>query len=343
MNGEPKEQPVSIGIDVGIASVGWCIMNNTDLSIIKHGVRLFNTVDDPQTSKLLNAARREKRSYRRQINRKKTLKRDFVKWLIEGKYIKGIKIDDTSSFMQKFRETYLNEVNSGKTSNLNDNSLWIYELRLKALREKIPFDQLITILYWYLSHRGFKYEIKQDDEINKNSTENDFAELRKKSDYPAEMQINYYRQYGKIRGDFNRNFRNEDYRKELEAIFSNQNVSSNFIEGFFCFFGRQRSFSDGPGNLHSITPWGRRYIDEKTGCVKENATIWEKTISSCKYHPNNKCMLKQSLTAEIFNLLNDLNNLKIGESQAKLSYEDKQNILKKVLKWSLIFVLLKNI
>jgi hypothetical protein len=58
---------------------------------------------------LLNETRRQKRSERRMKKRKNTLKRDFIKFLIENKYIKDIKIKDSKDklFVEEFKNKYL--------------------------------------------------------------------------------------------------------------------------------------------------------------------------------------------------------------------------------------------
>lgn len=53
-----------LGLDIGIASVGWCILNE-DNSIVKAGVRLF-----PEGSSDENQKRRGRRASRRLLRRR---------------------------------------------------------------------------------------------------------------------------------------------------------------------------------------------------------------------------------------------------------------------------------
>ena len=54
-----------LGLDVGIASVGWCIIDTEHNRVVDMGVRLFDSADVSN-----NVARREARSSRRVIRRK---------------------------------------------------------------------------------------------------------------------------------------------------------------------------------------------------------------------------------------------------------------------------------
>lgn len=328
---------VIVGIDVGIASVGWCITQKSDMSIIKHGSYLFPTVDDPKNSKLLNVTRREKRSLRRQYSREKTRKRDFIKFLIDHKYITDITFDRECKFVDEFRKKYLipndQKLNKENTSDLPT----IYYLRKKALQEKISQNDLWTLLYWYLSHRGFKYEVTDKDEKKKIAEiEQDLAssDVKINIDNILATQITYFRKYQKINGDLNRIFKNEWWVKEIEQVLEKQAVDKNLCNRFLydekSFFKRQRSFAVGPGNEKTPTQYGIYALNEAGEVYPKYKNIFEKTIGKCSIYPEEKRAPKNSLSAEIFNLLNDCNNLtiKIAGHNKKLTTVDKWEIIK---------------
>jgi hypothetical protein len=64
--------------------------------------------------KLKNEERREARSARRQVNRRRTLKRDFVKFLIDSKFIGNLQVDKKGVFVQAFLNKYINNKNLQK-------------------------------------------------------------------------------------------------------------------------------------------------------------------------------------------------------------------------------------
>ncbi len=332
-----SKKDIILGLDVGIASVGWCITNKDNNSIIKHGVRLFDTVDHPKDSKLLNETRRQKRSERRMKKRKNTLKRDFIKFLIENKYIKDIKIKDSKDklFVEEFKNKYLIPMDKKMNQKYsNEKIYWIHILRKKALKEKIEFNQLISILYWYLSNRGFKYEEREKKETDK---WNKLSLKEKEGKLPIELLIKNFKKTGRTKSFFNRNFHKNEYLKELKQIFETQNIDKKLTNAFLNeskdytktgFFNRQRSFEIGPGGIKSPTPYGLYAKNENGEIVKKYENIWEKTIGKCSEYPNKDRAPKDSFSAEVFNLLNDLNNITFGLENQKLTTKDKLEILK---------------
>ena len=54
-----------LGLDIGIASVGWSVINKDKNRIEDMGVRLFEIAETPKEGDSLNKLRREKRSQRR--------------------------------------------------------------------------------------------------------------------------------------------------------------------------------------------------------------------------------------------------------------------------------------
>ena len=332
-----QNKEVIVGIDVGIASVGWCITKKSDMTIIKHGSYLFPTVDDPKNSKLLNVTRREKRSLRRQFSREKTRKRDFIKFLIDHKYITDITFDKEGKFVNEFRKKYLipndQKLNKENTTDLPT----IYYLRQKALQEKISQNDLYTLLYWYLSHRGFKYEVTDKDEKkNIAEIEKDLAssDIKIEIDNILATQFAYFRKYQKINGTLNRIFKNEWWVKEIAQVLEKQAVdkilSNQFLYDENSFFKRQRSFAIGPGNKKTPSEYGLYARNEAGKVYKKYENIFEKTIGKCSVYREEKRAPKNSLSAEIFNLLNDCNNLtiKIAGKNKKLSTTDKWEIIK---------------
>ena len=80
-------------------------------------------------------------------------------------------------------------------------------------------------MYWYLSHRGFKYDVVGSDETKSRKDELEKIKkegLFKQDDFPINNQIRFYQKYGHYKGALNRQFHNDYYIKEIEEIFKNQ-------------------------------------------------------------------------------------------------------------------------
>ena len=76
----------SIGLDVGITSVGFAVLmlddSDNPCRIVRLGSRIFDAAENPKDGSSLAAPRRENRGMRRRLRRKR-LRKECVKKLIE--------------------------------------------------------------------------------------------------------------------------------------------------------------------------------------------------------------------------------------------------------------------
>lgn len=272
-----------LGLDMGITSVGWGIIDKDSGEIVDKGVRIFKEGTAEE-----NAKRRDKRSSRR-LKRRKQQRIIELKRLLKKE---GILQDDY---------TPLNNV---------------YELRCKGLKEKLTNQELVSVIINIAKKRGISYEIVEDDEAKekengkaKDTITKNESELKKNHLMICEQQYEILKNEGKIRGT-NNVYKSDSYKKELEAILLVQelpeNVSKKIIEIVF----RKRDFADGPGSYDSPTIYGR-FIPKENGEIEEIASLIDKMRGKCSIYPNELRAPKMSFTADLFNFLNDLNNLRI--------------------------------
>ncbi len=326
---------IHIGLDIGIASVGWAVLDD-DLKIIKHGVRMFDHLEHGTSNELLSAARRAARAQRRQVTRRKTLKRDFIKWALNEKMITldyPEKVDagiDKSKpiteykelVIKEFTEKYIKTNYSEKVDGLPS----ILGLRKRALSSKLSLEDLVRVLYWYLANRGYKYE---DNDKSTKGDEEKFKELvNKTGELPVDVQINFFNEAGYYRGALNRYFSNKKYQLELEIILKNQELTNDQIEYYLGLYTRQKSFEIGPGNEKTPSKYGV-YTLENGKVIRKYENVWEKTIGKCSIFSNEFRAPKNSTSAQVFNLLNDLNNITIN-GNTKLTTEDKISIINNI-------------
>ena len=68
------KHPYGIGLDIGIASVGWAVValneNAEPYGLIRCGSRIFDKAEEPQKGDSLAAPRRKARSARRRLRRR---------------------------------------------------------------------------------------------------------------------------------------------------------------------------------------------------------------------------------------------------------------------------------
>lgn len=290
-----------LGLDMGITSVGWGIIDAESGEIIDKGVRLFE-----EGTASNNATRREKRGSRR-LKRRKQQRITEIKRLLKKENIL------TSSYKP-----------------LNN----VYELRCKGLKEKLTNDELVTVILNIAKKRGSSFDVVEDDEnIKKDSEKSSKANLTKNEKvlndenyFICEKQLEDLKEKGKVRGITNI-FKSSSYEKELRAILDKQELSNELKEQIIKRIFSRRDFNDGPGSITSPTIFGR-FIPQPNGEIIKVGSMIEKMRGKCSVFPDKPRASKMSYTADLFNILNDLNNLRIDrEDDIDYVTEEEKNIV----------------
>lgn len=320
------EKKFVLGLDIGITSVGWGIIDLSTGIIVDKGVRLF-----PEGTADENMKRRQLRSLRRLTRRRRQRILDLRKLLKEN----GIIGDDFKPL---------------------DNP---YIIRCEGLRRQLSNEELATALLHVAKRRGSYLEFDRIDkskvsnladyyalaehsevsggmvEDNEEKAKENLATkavldensklLRKYNMHICELQLQRLRENGKIRDNQN-NFKVIDYLREVLAILKNQPLSDELKKAIIEIIIRKREYYEGPGSIKSPTPYGRYLL--KDGKIIKIDLI-EKMRGKCTIFPDEPRAPKMSYTADLFNLLNDLNNLDINGS--KITKEQKEEIIEKYI------------
>ena len=126
-----------LGLDLGTNSIGWCMLrlnsDNEPTAVIKSGVRIFHDGRNEKTKEPLAVVRRNARSIRRNLDRKISRRNHLLNTLIKYSLL----------------PLYENERKSLAVLNP-------YELRSRAVNEKIELFELGRSLMHLSKRRGFK-------------------------------------------------------------------------------------------------------------------------------------------------------------------------------------------
>ena len=308
---------VMIGLDIGVASVGWTVVDRDKYKVLEAGANLFTSADANQ-----NADRRDFRQKKRLSRRERTRIKDFEKlWLKNGYVIPK-------------------EVNNN-----------VLELRVKGLHEKLSRAELFFVLKNLLKHRGISYLDDALDEENSGKSDYEKGILKNEKElergqFPCEIQLKRLNTYGCYRGNLVINedgdkitlsniYTTSAYRKEAEQILETQmkdglDITEDFVKQYLQIFSRKRKYYEGPGNENSRTDYGKytTRIDPETGEYVTEDNIFEKLIGKCSVRPDLMRAAGATYTAQEFNVLNDLNNLVINGR--KLEETEKIEIIKEM-------------
>src|SRR5690625_3617683 len=300
---EAYEMGKVLGLDIGISSVGWGIIEEETGKIIDAGVRLFE-----EAERNVNEERRGFRGSRR-LKRRRTHRLERAK--------------------QLFKKHNLPTVAIGKVDP--------YVARYDAIFKKVSKEELVAGLYHLVKLRGTTLDSPEDDKASDNelSTKVQIAKNRKllMDKYICELQLERRENGEPIRGAHNR-FRTEDYLKEARAILYTQQkvykeINDEFIKELLSLIKTRREYYEGPGSKKSPTPYGR-FFENEHGEIEEVSMI-NKMRGKCTYFPEELRIAKMSVTADIFNMLDgDLNKLQLDGEY--LTFEDKQYIFENIVK-----------
>lgn len=323
-----------LGLDIGITSVGWGIIDEEN-NIIEAGVRLFEEADSEN-----NVKRRGFRSNRR-LKRRKALRILDIKDLL---YNEGLIEKDFKSSL----DPYLCR-KKGLTEKLSNEELAVALIHLAKRRG----SSLETVEDEKVSEESPKFVLNQHD-----------YQLATTNKYVVDLQLEALEAKQPIRG-FSNVYRTTQYLDEVKQLLSNQGLSEDINAKIISVIKRRRHFSEGPGSVKEPTPFGRfRFVDatskkaiiesfnenQKKRFKKEKFTVNYnqtnyvvlKTGDVINKDPLNlidlmkgKCSLfedefraaKMSYSAELHNLLNDLNNLTIKSENRKLTTKEKEMVV----------------
>lgn len=367
---------INIGLDIGITSIGWALVDEEN-NIIDRGVRLFKELKDSDGI-LRNQERRNKRQLRRVIRRRWNRKLDFIK-LIANKYSDVFELKSNN-----FQDKQIEIQSILKNPKLND----VLNIKVKAIKKEVSKHELLKILYNYLAHRGSTYLDIQKYEgriqnINKINNSNEFKifanwietkdhekdkkeiidELKKidrktkfsrkdafvdainsfnvykkfietnenitKLPFPSEIQLVKYKENNNCyrgKSGINNEFFIQDWQKEIETVLNNQSyISQEFKNDYLIdknsIFSRLRDYSEGPGigSDYGLIKWN----DNTKSYEKKYENLWDQLLGYCSVYNDEFRTNKRSISQEVANILNQLNVLKINDSNRENNYLTK--------------------
>lgn len=131
--------PLTFGFDIGIASVGWAVLNQT--RIVALGVRAFDKAETAKEGDSLNLVRRSARLMRRRLRRRA--------WRLTrlGRLLKRFGVIDNAEYF--------------KTQPSYSDSAW--DLRVAALDRLLTSEEWARVLYHLCKHRGFYWVSRAEE------------------------------------------------------------------------------------------------------------------------------------------------------------------------------------
>ncbi|MGG4042333.1 type II CRISPR RNA-guided endonuclease Cas9 [Bacillus smithii] len=285
-----------MGLDIGIASVGWAVIN-LDLKRIEDlGVRIFDKAEHPQNGESLALPRRIARSARRRLRRRKHRLERIRRLLVSENVL--TKEEMNLLFKQK-------------------KQIDVWQLRVDALERKLNNDELARVLLHLAKRRGFKSNrksernSKESSEFLKNIEENQsiLAQYRSVGEMIVKDSKFAYHKRNKL-DSYSNMIARDDLEREIKLIFEKQREFNNPVcterleEKYLNIWSSQRPFAS-----------------------KEDI---EKKVGFCTFEPKEKRAPKATYTFQSFIVWEHINKLRlVSPDETRALTEIERNLLYK--------------
>ncbi len=315
------------GFDLGIASIGWAVVDfdneyydmetgeiladkakgSVEIAqgkIIDCGVRCFPVAENPQDGSSLAAARREKRLARRACRRKARRKEG-----LRGLFVAKGLVANSEEFTEEI------------CKNQFGGDVW--DLRVKALHEKLSKEELLRVLYHLAKHRGFKSARKAQEEKDKDSGKVLSAirvnmALKEEGKSLAQIIVEKAGVNGKKR-NFTVSVKKGKNEKEVEeADYRNSIPRSEVLAELNMIFTTQKEYGIFTQDLYDDF---MRIAFRQRG-IKSVGDM----VGRCTFEKGEKRVPKEAPTSEFFVAWSKINNLVVYEDDEKrfLTTEERQ-------------------
>ena len=294
-------QFLTLGLDIGIASVGWAVLNES--RIVDIGVRCFDKAETAKEGESLNLVRRQARLLRRRLYRRS--------WRLTklGRFLKQHGLIDNAAFFKHTPPT----------------SVSTWQLRVDALDRLLSNEEWARVIYHLCKHRGFHWSSKAEEVQAEGDAKGEGGRVKKAlADTAAKMASKGYRTAAEmVLAEFPHAQRNKrgEYDKALSRVLLDQE--------FALLFEHQRRL----GNTHASAEFEVRVRgngDHKSGFFWNQKPALAgadllKMLGHCTFEKAEFRAPKASFTAERHVWLTRLNNLRVivdGASRA-LTQEER--------------------
>ena len=328
-----------LGLDIGISSVGWALLaideNHNPYKIIDVGSRIFAPGEVEKTGDSRAKERREHRGSRRVIRRRE-FRVDRVRNLLYEYGFLDAKIDSDkfSIISLELTGVYQKMIDNYYRNNYTNP----YELKVKALDEKLSKEELAIILVHYAKKRGYKSNREEDSDGNDKGkvlcaiSEN--VKLMEDNNYRtvSEMYIKDPKFKDRIKNgadDYKVSVTREMYEDEIKLVLDKQIsfrlIDEEFKNKYLEIWSSQRHYSSGPGYYYE-------YVDgERIKCRSPyGGNLIEKMVGKCKFDGNPRAP-KFAYSSELFVSLTRLVNFRykvdIDDSYISLTKKEISDII----------------
>lgn len=295
-----------LGLDIGITSVGWAVINLDKERIEDLGVRIFNVAENPKTGESLATKRRIARSRRRVLRRK----------VYRIKRVRDLVVEVGLISRAELETLY-------EDKNIID----VWEIRRKGLDEVLSNKELVKLLINFVKRRGFKSNRKNESNDKEIGILLNNINRNKQEMYETKSRTIGEFIYNKVKtsNDKYNGFRNKS-GKYLMAVSRDM-----ILEEIKFLFKTQRDL----GNKFMRSELEEKYLEIfNSQRPYSNFELLEKLVGNCTFEKKLKRAPKNSISAEEFVLYDNINKLSIISNglKRKLTENERKIIIEEAFK-----------
>ncbi|WP_231784117.1 type II CRISPR RNA-guided endonuclease Cas9 [Lentibacillus sp. JNUCC-1] len=289
----------SIGLDIGITSVGWAVINLDKERIQDLSSRMFDVAENPKNGSSLAAPRREARSSRKTIRRRRYRVGRVRKMILD----KGL----------------LSKVQAEQLYDWKDGDLDIWLIRMNALERQLSDREFARILIHYAKNRGFKSNRKSE------ASEKEGGQLLQA--VRANKELMKENNYNTVAEMLMLDDKFQGHKRNKGGDYSHVIARSEIEEEIHTVFEKQREYGHPFATAENEDAYISIWASQRPFATQDDIV---KKIGTCTFEPNEKRAPKFSYTFERFRALDKINRLKIISDTASprfLSDEERDAIL----------------
>lgn len=306
----------SLGLDIGTTSIGWAVIDEDSRRIHDVGVRIFEKPEDPQTGASLAEPRRTARSTRRRLKRRRqrlsALKNFFI----------------THDLLSK--EVIEQALNPSNQYNP-------YEIRERAVKEKVSNEELFLALYSIAKRRGYKSNRKLLEEKDNEGS----RVLSAISENKAILA-----DYKSVAGALNNSDKFKPSKRNKRDSYINSFARQDFLDEAKAILERQESLGLelSSESIHTLL-YADEHSGDYSGIFSQRPFMTSELIArmrgTCEFEPAEYRAPRASYSFELFRLAQHLAHLRItiGDETRSLTPAEITQIIEeaksvKTLKYS---------
>lgn len=292
-----------VGLDVGIASVGWCVLDTDAERILGAGVRVFQAAENPKTGASLAKPRRQARSVRRRLRRRR----------IRMQHLRDLIVSSGMLTEWDLADAFVPAPGEATP----------YELRVEGLSRRLSEREWARVLSQLCKRRGYK-----SMRLSDHDDDDDGVVKTAISANDALMAERGYQTVGEMFLRDEKFAESKRNKGDYKGVVSREQLLDEIAE----LFDAQRRL----GNLQATRELEREYVELLTwhAPIKEGADLIA-MVGKCSIDGVNRRIPTACYTFERFRVVDKLHNMRYslpGNSSQPLSDEQRGVVLGKVFR-----------